>query len=258
MALALRIAPNAPGSRQARPGGESWCSRKRIAAALFALVLLSAQSRGPAIVTASQIWLTPDTDMPLAISVESAGPIPTQAMLLVRGLSPSVHLSEGRMFGPGVWVVPLPALPRLRVRGSAELHRSDLSLALVSLDGKVLAEAKTVLLVVPPAPKDQSVAAFSLPRLTPAERDAAMKLVERGDESVQGGNVSVARQFYQRAADRGLAEGALALGATYDPTELARMNAIGVQPDLELARKWYERARELGAHDADIRIGRLH
>ena len=67
----------------------------------------------------------------------------------------------------------------------------------------------------------------------------------------------MARQFFLRAAQLGLARGALLLAASYDPRELARWGAQGIQPNLTEARKWYERARELGAPEAEERLARL-
>ena len=66
-----------------------------------------------------------------------------------------------------------------------------------------------------------------------------------GDQAMISGNVLVARQFYQRAAENGLAEGAKALAATYDAAQLARMRHLGVEPNPELARKWSDIAEEL-------------
>jgi hypothetical protein len=231
----------------------------RFLAGLLALTLFCGQTRGPVIVTRPEVWIMPATDAPLAIRIESSQPISPQLKLLVRGLSPAVKLSEGRMFGPGVWVLSLSALPRLSVRAPAEISRNDLSLALVTLEGRLIAEAKLTLFVAPPTLKgdQEPVAAFSPKGMTEEERTAAIKLLDKGDENIRAGNVAVAQQFYQRAADRGLAEAAMALAATYDPAELARMKAIGVQPNPALARMWYEKARELGARGADARLGRL-
>ena len=47
------------------------------------------------------------------------------------------------------------------------------------------------------------------------------------------------------------------LAATYDPRELARAGVQGLLPNVEEARKWYERARELGAPEAEERLARL-
>ena len=48
-----------------------------------------------------------------------------------------------------------------------------------------------------------------------------------------------------------------AAAATHDPRELARWRVQGVLPNLAEARKWYERARELGAPEAEERLARL-
>ena len=79
----------------------------------------------------------------------------------------------------------------------------------------------------------------------------------RGEEYLAAGNIIAARDFFERAADAGLAAGALRLAATYDPAELRRLQAQGIVPDHTMARKWYERALELGASEAVERLVRL-
>jgi TPR repeat protein len=81
--------------------------------------------------------------------------------------------------------------------------------------------------------------------------------VERGDEQLSEGAVAAARLLYTRAADAGLAQAALALGATYDPAELARLKVIGINPDVAAARAWYQKAQALGAPEAISRLKRL-
>jgi hypothetical protein len=49
----------------------------------------------------------------------------------------------------------------------------------------------------------------------------------------------------------------MALAATYDAAELNRPHLRGVRPDPKEARRWYERARALGAGDAVQRLQRL-
>jgi TPR repeat protein len=71
------------------------------------------------------------------------------------------------------------------------------------------------------------------------------------------GSILVARQYFELAADAGLAGAALRLAATYDPAELQRLEVPGVVPDRDLARKWYERARELGAREAEAPLAWL-
>jgi TPR repeat protein len=79
----------------------------------------------------------------------------------------------------------------------------------------------------------------------------------KGQEQLERGNVQPARLYFQRAAEAGLAQSALALGATYDPEELVKLKVVGLQPDLAAARRWFEKARELGAAEAADRLRRL-
>jgi hypothetical protein len=233
--------------------------RARVLLTLLAFTIFTGQVRRSVIVTSPELRVAPSTDKQFDIHVESGEPASSQVKLLVRGLAPGVSLSEGRVFGQGVWVVPLNDIPRLKVLAPADTSRSDLNLALVTLDGKLLAEARVVLFITPQISIDEQkpVAARPFKRMAEAERESAMILLRRGDQSIKEGNIAAAQQFYRRAADYGLAEAATALGTTYDPTELARMKAVGVRPDPALARQWYEKARELGAHDTDARVGRL-
>jgi TPR repeat protein len=89
------------------------------------------------------------------------------------------------------------------------------------------------------------------------ERERAFGLLAKGQEQLGRGGVYSARMFFQRAAEAGLAEGALAAGATFDPVELGKLKVIGLTPDVAAARKWYEKARELGATEATERLRRL-
>jgi hypothetical protein len=219
-----------------------------------------AHAQAPTIVTAPEIWVTPAEETALSVEIEWGSPLPVQAMLIVRGLPSEARLSEGRLFGPGVWVVPLNALGRLRLHAPQTASRNEISLALVTLGGTSLAEKKVTLFIALPSAKTGAAAsaaagAAALRRqMSEADRDFAQKLLERGRASMRTGNVSVARQFYQRAADRGMAEAAMALAESYDAHELQRMDIRGVEPDPAMARMWYEKARELGSHDAVARL----
>jgi len=84
-----------------------------------------------------------------------------------------------------------------------------------------------------------------------------MRLVKKGDEQLAEGNIAAARLFYERAADAGLAQGAMALAGTFDATELAQLGVRGIQPDPKQARRWYERAQQLGAGEAEERLRRI-
>lgn len=105
--------------------------------------------------------------------------------------------------------------------------------------------------IAPEAPRAAAKA------ITQEQRSLAEKLIARGERHLDNGNVSEARQFFRHAADAGLAQGALLLASTYDPHEFAKLRFVGVQPNIAIARKWYDRARELGAGEARDRLARL-
>jgi TPR repeat protein len=96
---------------------------------------------------------------------------------------------------------------------------------------------------LPPEPSDS--------RLDPAE---VGRLLSRGQAFLNQGDVSAARLALERVAEAGEARAALALGATYDPAILKRMGMVGIRPDLDKARSWYERAAALGSAEANQRL----
>jgi hypothetical protein len=226
----------------------------------------------PRVTVAPNIVVEPATRAPLPITVGPADALPNRSFLRLRGLPPTVSLSDGHAIAPGAWAIPLNALPGLHLNvPTGASGKSDLSLSLVGEDGQSLAEATAALIVAPapvavPPPEKKAAAPIASPPppqrpkapvLTPEQRESAEKMLARGEQDLEGGNIALARQFLLRAAEAGLAKGALLLAATYDPRELARMRAQGIQPNPALARKWYERAKELGAPEAEERLARL-
>jgi Bacterial extracellular solute-binding proteins, family 3 len=95
------------------------------------------------------------------------------------------------------------------------------------------------------------------PVLTAVERERAMRFMKKGDEELQDGRVAPARLLYERAADIGLAQAAMALAATFDAVELGKLNLRNVQANATEAKRWDERALALGADDASQRLRRL-
>jgi hypothetical protein len=89
-------------------------------------------------------------------------------------------------------------------------------------------------------------------------QDRLDQLITQGDRHLVNGNVVVARQYYLRAAQAGMARAALRLAETYDPNELRRLNVQGLMPDVAEAKRWYERAVALGDAGAQVKLGRLN
>ena len=203
----------------------------------------------------------PAARTPLAIAVGPAEALPRNAYVRIRGLPPAVALTEGHAIAPGVWAVPLSALSGLAAivpigaQGGAEII-----VDLVSLDGNVLAQAKTTLRITAAqqAPA-ASVAADAgpAPAKTNPAREQALSFYRKGQDLMGRGDIDAARRFFERAADMGLSQAALALAATYDPNELAKLKVVGLAGNAAAARKWYDRAAELGAAEATDRLHRL-
>jgi len=95
------------------------------------------------------------------------------------------------------------------------------------------------------------------PVLSAAERERALRFTKKGDEELADGRVASARLLYERAAEMGIAQAAMALAGTYDADELAKLNLTNVTPDAAHAKRWYERALQLGEKDAGQRLQRL-
>ena len=254
-----------------------------------------AQTRGEVrIVMPALIEVQTATESPLPIRIGPRTAIPKRAMILVRGLPSTVALSAGRLFESGVWGVPVADVDHLRIASPTNVvGQTNFSVSVVTFAGDVLAEAKSSLLIVSPqqlakraserAPLAPDVAIVNA---TPAQPTTAeggasssgvdeqkplakglptgqalervMLFMTKGEESMKIGNVISARLFFARAANEGWADGALALAATYDPAELASLSvAGGIRADPGLARKWYQKAAELGSQEAETRLRRL-
>lgn len=220
----------------------------------------------------------PASRSPFPIQVGPQESLNRNSFVRIRGLPAAAVLSEGHTISPGAWAVPLSGLASLGVTLPVGTQgRWDTVVALVTIEGKVLTEAKTVLVVGPVqliAPQQQaseppptSVASLGQtpapipgapgPQPSPSERERALSLHAKGKELLDRGNIQPARMLFRRAAEQGLAESALALGGTYDPAELAKMRVMGLQPDIAAARRWYDTARKLGAAEAAERLRRL-
>ena len=108
----------------------------------------------------------------------------------------------------------------------------------------------------PPTQQPAPPAAAPVPTPSlPAEEIAA--LITRGDALIIKGDVASARLFYERAADAADGQAALRLGESYDPAFLERAHLTGARGDVQTAARWYRRARELGASEAEALLRTL-
>ena len=234
-----------------------------------------------AIDLAAEIQAVPGAETAVPLAIQTRGGT-DNLIMLIRGLPGDVTISEGRIFGQGVWAVPLASAHRLKLKtGASAGGVSEISVVLVTREGAKLAEAMAILRIGPRqqpqiAAQQQQTASIqpravgrpdagqgasaAIPaRLPPAADEEQLgRMILKGNDNMQTGKVAAARLLFQRAAESGSATGALALAGTYDANELTRLNIVGgVHADAKLARQWYGRAKELGSAEAAQRLQRL-
>jgi TPR repeat protein len=79
-------------------------------------------------------------------------------------------------------------------------------------------------------------------------------MVSRGTELLSHGDIASARLLLQRAAEARDQRAALALATSYDPIELRKLGVYGSTADVNVAREWYEKARQFGSREAPRRL----
>lgn len=257
-----RTASQAEEALKDCPSSDPSCSAMVSGIAAIAAFAFAPRSDGGAqrfgIAVAPMTLAEPATRARLQILVGPQEALPKNSFVRIRGLPPAVTVPQGHAITAGAWAVPLIALPNLMITLPDGLAGwSEVAVTLVAADGTVLAETKTKLVVALPSQSNAAAAAGSPPWLTPEDRDRALQLHAQGMEQLEIGNIVVARKFFERAAEADLAQSVMALAGTYDPDELAKLGAFGPRPDVEAARKWYRKARDLGAPDAGERLRRL-
>jgi TPR repeat protein len=118
------------------------------------------------------------------------------------------------------------------------------------------AEAMPAAVPPPVAPPSSDAAVTQIVSL-PLDSDEIAMLLKRGKDAFSTGDLAAARLLLRRAAEAGSAEGALALGATFDPLVIRRLGAIGAAPDAAQARQWYQKAVALGSPTASQPLAQL-
>jgi hypothetical protein len=151
-----------------------------------------------------------------------------------------------RLAPSGAIAQPVPLLPAV-AHVTAPIRASEPApLRAVAIEAAP--ERRTADLPLPPVQR-------LLPPQHLSDSAARMKL---GIELMAAGDIAAARTMFERVAEAGDAAGAFALAETYDPTVLRAMPLRGgITPDAGQARRWYEKARDMGSSTATERLARL-
>lgn len=186
----------------------------------------------------------PRQPTPFPLSINADGVVPDHSLIAIYGLPEGTVLSAGRSDGVGGWLLApddlgggLYITPSDDAGGS-----SDLVVQFLTPEGRVASELHARLVV-----SGGAEASDNHELVSTATPEQIQVLLSHGRELQRVGYLAGARLFFQRAAEAGSAEGARALGETYDPVEFQKLGVRGMVPDPALARKWYDRARELEA-----------
>lgn len=179
------------------------------------------------------------------LSVNADGVLPDHSLVAIHGLPKGTVLSAGRSDGMNGWLLaPYDLLGSgLSITPSANSNgSSDVVVLLLTPEGRVAREVHTKLVVSGGVTVSDNSEPPSPVASTPEEIQV---LLSHGRELERVGYLAGARLFFQRAAEAGSAEGARALGETYDPVEFQKLGVHGLAPDPALARMWYDRAQAL-------------
>jgi hypothetical protein len=202
-------------------------------------------------------------------------PIPLGGMLFgageeavhITGLSEGSRLSAGEKLGPSDWQIPprdlagVLVVPPASFIGTMRTVIQLRSAGNVPVDTQVARYEWVAKLTdreasARPQPNEKDVSKLIPPAGKPDSQRLA-QLFKRGVELLRMGDFAAARLVLRPAAEAGGHEAALLLGATYDPAALSDLGALGVAPDPNMARAWYQRALEAGSMEASRRIERL-
>jgi Cu/Zn superoxide dismutase len=106
------------------------------------------ESRRVFITVAPAMLAAPDATTHLSLEIGPPGVVVHNGFIRVRGLPPSAALSDGYAVTAGSWSVPLAAARSLAIILPSEAEgRAEIAIDVVNVDGNVLAQARTVLVI---------------------------------------------------------------------------------------------------------------
>jgi TPR repeat protein len=177
------------------------------------------------------------------------------AQLLIGGYETGSLFSVGQPLSHNVWGVPVPQIKTAAIMPPRGFMGSmDITVRLVLADGKLADQQTLHLQWRPPGPASRLSASSASRKISSTEVRA---LLARGNALEATGDLAGARLVFQRAAEAGNARAAFMLAETYDPIVLETLRESGLASNIETARVWYAKAKDLGSDEAPERLERL-
>jgi hypothetical protein len=189
-------------------------------------------------------------ELDFSIAIDSDGALPARSLIAIRAMPPGASFSQGRPYGTTEWNLRPDEIGDLRLRlPDTASGSSEMRVELMAADGTVLASATTRLDIA----ADPRAALI----LRAEESGRVATLIAHGQKMIEVGYFAGARAYFKRAAEAGSGDAALLLGATYDPEFIDKIGAHGIKPDLNEARNWYDRAKQIGVEGAEAKLKAL-
>lgn len=194
-----------------------------------------------------------ETGLPIRVITSQQG-----AFVLIKGLPQAVALSTGRLFDSGIWALKVSELGELKIVGmvnSTEEH--GLSLSLKTLDGDILAEAKTALRISPLTDEDNTTVETANGQIETAALAPADKIKPESAPPQRAPFVTEAVP-----ADRAAAVPKPRVVSEADMESILLLMRKGSenmqQGNINVARLFYTRAAEKGWADAAFSLARTY
>jgi hypothetical protein len=185
--------------------------------------------------------------LPLRVQPEEA--LSETFILVLSGVPAKADVRGADRISSDSWLLPPYSIANLQIT-MPEWSTSllEIGVELRRTTGAIAARAKAWISVPPP----------QLPNVPGKTEHAALKdILGRADLLLGRGDIVAARAVYERAAEMGSAQAALALGSTYDPGRLWSLGVFGMVGNKDKARHWYTRADQLGHPNAKDRLKAL-
>jgi hypothetical protein len=200
--------------------------------------------------------------LPLGLTLEGK---PNGAEIVLSGLAAGMTLSAGKPVGLSDW--RLPAVDSILrnawiVPPDGFVGTAHLVAELRLVDGSIAHRlaihpewvAPWTVAAAPQQVKMPPPGAATPAGVPKVDREQTAILVQRGKEFIRNGDLAAARLVLRRAAEANDPEAALALAGTYDPSVLRDLKVYPATGDLEMARTWYQKAKEFGSGEASKRL----
>ncbi|NJM34501.1 MAG: sel1 repeat family protein [Rhodomicrobium sp.] len=127
-----------------------------------------------------------------------------------------------------------------------------------SVQPNAISNGQTTVGTVVKQPLSRNSAAETPPELTKSEsrvdQQKETELMSLASRLLEQNDIAAARLIYARLAHQGSVQGALTMAETYDSSFLSKYDVMGLQPDVEQAKYWYNIAAKLGSEDASSRL----